>query len=36
MGSWNTMVMSAPRTRRIAFSGAASRSLPLNRIFPEG
>ena len=32
IGSWNTMVMSSPRTLRISSSSAAIRSLPLNRI----
>jgi hypothetical protein len=36
IGSWNTMVMSLPRTSRISSSGMASRSRPLNSTRPEG
>ena len=36
IGSWNTMVMSLPRTLRIASSSAAIRSCPLNSTLPEG
>ncbi len=36
IGSWKTMPMSPPRTALSSFSGAFSKSLPLNRISPAG
>jgi hypothetical protein len=36
IGSWKTMVMSSPRTRRMSRSDSGSRSRPLKVMAPEG